>query len=270
LHKYRIHTGSLDIPALTLSHKKRCSGVFTMVSPVLHPIDSSVVVKLAPVSVHLQLQSQLDVAICHHQQTKIRRSCRGDYYGPIKRKRTRAHIHFAEDAIEFIENTEYLTIEDIEILWWTPKENKLIYQEAKGVVDEYRKAHGVNAKEFVKLFSKCANKSSTNGLLANTCTNGMLKQDSEDKELQVLDHLRTHRGLERQINPILSIYRNKYARIFLDVQANTPAQMEPEQKRRLLCAKSTQLTKPLRVLARLLAHGDSREVVHLIREELGK
>ena len=77
------------------------------------------------------------------------------------------------------------------------------------------------------------------------------------------------RGLERQIHTILNKHRPNYIQSVLDIQDNRlPDNLDLETKQRLLGVKAAKLSRPARILARLLAHSDHLEVTASIREEI--
>lgn len=154
---------------------------------------------------------------------------------------------------EYIEPNIYLTEEEIEQMWWSRQELYDIYRKARTVTVNFRKHHPDYTSNFGRLFAACAESSG-----------GLREFGIADLPAQ-----RAARGLERHIHAIIPKFRHQFMDCILNIQSNIPPDLPLEVQARLLCAKSCQLSKVSRNLARFLGHHDSVEVADLIREELG-
>jgi hypothetical protein len=152
---------------------------------------------------------------------------------------------------EYIEPNIYLTDEEMEQMWWSRQELYDIYRKVRTVTAHFRKHHPDYISDFGRLFATCAQSSG-----------GLREFGIADLPAQ-----RAARGLERHIHAIIPKFRNQFMDCILDIQSNSG--LDSEVQARLLCAKSCQLSKVSRNLARFLGHHDSVEVADLIREELG-
>jgi hypothetical protein len=154
---------------------------------------------------------------------------------------------------EQIESQLSLTPEERQNMWWTKKENSRIYEKTKALIIHFRTEQTDYLTDFNQMFKECAGASS---------------KRLRDYGFVDLHGRREARGLERQIHAILPKYRNKFVEYVLEVQAKIPKEVEPEVKSRMLCAKSLQLSRPSRALARINAYHDLNEVLKMIKDEL--
>lgn len=154
---------------------------------------------------------------------------------------------------EYIEANMCLTDEEIEQMWWSRQELYDIYRKVRTMTIHFRRHHPDYTSDFCRLFATCAESSG-----------GLREYVIADLPAQ-----RAARGLERHIHAIIPKFRNQFMDCILDIQSNMPPGLDLEVQARLLCAKSCQLSKVSRNLARFLGHHDSVEVADLIREELG-
>jgi hypothetical protein len=154
---------------------------------------------------------------------------------------------------EYIEPNICLTDEEMEQMWWSRQELYDIYRKVRTMTIHFRKHHPDYTSDFGRLFTACAQSSG-----------GLREYGIADLPAQ-----RAARGLERHIHEIIPKFRNQFMDCILDIQSNMSPDLDLEVQARLLCAKSCQLSKVSRNLARFLGHHDSVEVADLIREELG-
>jgi hypothetical protein len=154
---------------------------------------------------------------------------------------------------EYIEPNISLTDEEMEQMWWSRDELYDIYRKVRTMTIHFRKHHPDYTSDFGRLFATCAH--SSGGLREYAITD--------------LPAQRAARGLERHIHEIIPKFRNQFMDCILIIQSNIPPGLDLKVQARLLCAKSCQLSKVSRNLARFLGHHDSVEVADMIREELG-
>lgn len=152
----------------------------------------------------------------------------------------------------------YELTDDLESeIWWSKQELNEISEEARAVITAVRRNPESTSftSDFIQLFTMCAEKKAT-----------------RLRDHTLLDHQewRTSRGLERHVHDVLPRYKRNFLQIMLDTQQRLPKEMEPEMQERLLSAKSCQLSKPSRHLARLVAHQDCLDVAEMILEEQGR
>jgi hypothetical protein len=154
------------------------------------------------------------------------------------------------------ENELYLTPEEMALVWWSNEEVRENYQSAKDFAADYRRDNLESLKQFNELFLLCSDKSSMD-----------FKDLPSTKVAMAVMAQRDSRGLERSIHPIISTHRAKYTKTFLILQSKVPPEMSRAAKERVLCARSMQITRPSRAMARLLGHGDGLDVTKLLTQE---
>ena len=164
----------------------------------------------------------------------------------------------ANDAVEIESESDlYLTPEEMTLVWWSNEEVRENYQSAKDFAADFRRDNLESLNQYNELFLLCSDKSSVD----------FKDLPSTQVAMAVLAQ-RDVRGLERSIHPIISTHRAKYTKTFLILQSKVPKEMSLAAKERVLCARSMQISRPSRAMARLLGHGDRLEVAKLITQEL--
>jgi hypothetical protein len=153
-----------------------------------------------------------------------------------------------------------LTREDIADNWFSPMELRHIHQDASQTAAGYREKHASNSSQDIdQLFDGVSQQQSS-----------LIKSDSccSHSKIYVPDQCRqVCRGLERQVYTSIRKHGRRYIKGILKVQSKLPADIKPEMKARLLRARSLQLSKPSRLLAKFLAHGDAVEVGELLVQD---
>jgi hypothetical protein len=155
---------------------------------------------------------------------------------------------------EYYESNLCLTYEEVGRMWWSRDELQIINREVRVMSSYYRKHRCDYITDFEHLFSKCA----------ESCSGRRLREFG----LVHKPNQRPFRGLERLIHGTLSRHSSRYVISILKIQSKIPAEIDPELYVKLLCAKSLQLSKPSRNLARFAAYQDYFEVAGIISEEL--
>jgi hypothetical protein len=152
-------------------------------------------------------------------------------------------------------NPVCLTDEEIGRMWWSRDELLMISRDVRAMASYYRKHPSDYTSEFELFFSKGAEFSNRRlwevGLVHKT-------------------NQRPFRGLERLIHQTIPRRARCYVNSILKIQSKmTAKKINPELLAKLLCARSLQLSKPSRSLARVMAYQDYSEVAGIISEELG-
>jgi hypothetical protein len=160
-------------------------------------------------------------------------------------------VEFGSDNIEL-----YLTPDEIALVWWSNEEVRENYQSAKDFAADFRRDNVESLNQFNELFLLCSDKSSVD-----------FKDLPSTKVARAVLAQRDTRGLERSIHPIISTHRAKYTKTFLILQSKVPRELSQAAKERVLCARSMQITRPSRALARLLGHGDGLDVSQLLTQD---
>ena len=178
-----------------------------------------------------------------------------------RQKQPHRRVQFALDSNMEIqryyqEATIYLTDDDLKIYWWSRRELCHIYRLAKKVAAEFKKEEAASLKDFKPVFKLCFESSSLRRILESSSSQIIVRQQEGC------------RGIERFLHPILPSYRHMHGKTLLEIQLSLPANTTTEARERLLSAKSMQISKPSKTLAKLLAHGDSVESADLIRREV--
>jgi hypothetical protein len=161
-------------------------------------------------------------------------------------------------AVEFDsdKNELYLTPDEMALVWWSNEEVRENYQSAKDFAADFRRDNVESLNQFNELFLLCSDKSSVD-----------FKDLPSTKVARAVLAQRDTRGLERSIHPIISTHRAKYTKTFLILQSKVPRELSQAAKERVLCARSMQITRPSRALARLLGHGDGLDVSQLLTQD---
>jgi hypothetical protein len=189
---------------------------------------------------------------------------------PILKEAPSRRVRFALDLEEKDTKSQYCmpagvasTSQEKKNAWYSKKEINEKFQESQRLATEYREQHFDWLKDSSEQVLKFIDTSSQKGSIAST--------SASSEFTEVLNcHLNDCRGLERLVYPALSGHRLKYIKTLLATQSRIPENVQPELKAQVLRAKSLQLSKPWRVLASLLARGDSIEVINLVRDDLQK
>jgi hypothetical protein len=155
---------------------------------------------------------------------------------------------------EYYESHICLTYEEVGRMWWSRDELQIIDREVRVMSSSYRKHRSDYITEFDNLFSESA----------ESCSSRRLREFG----LAHKPNQRPFRGLERLIHGTRSRHSRAYVISILKIQSKIPADIDPELYVKLLCAKSLQLSKPSRNLARFMAYQDYFEVAGIISEEL--
>ena len=154
---------------------------------------------------------------------------------------------------ENYESNLCLTDEEMGLMWWSRGELEMIYQEVRAMVSYYKKHPSDYTSEFERLFSKCAEFSG---------------RQLRELGLVHKPNQRPFRGLERHIHHAIPTHSRGYVKSILKIQSKMPTEYNPRLRVKLLCAKSLQLSKASRNLARFMAYQDYSEVAGIVREEL--
>jgi hypothetical protein len=227
---------------------------------------SSLTVSSAPLLVE---EHSVPTFFPHDPQEASRRSPLDDESSPLhRRKKTRKEkqgnrVSFAkdfdDDIVEEDENRSSLTREeDIADNWLSPTELRHIRQDARQTAADYRENHASDSSQDIdRLFNAVSQESS------------LITSDPSHSEIcYIPDQCRQScRGLESQVYTIIRNHGRRYTNGILKVQSKLPADINPEMKARLLRARSLQLSKPSRMLAKFLAYGDAVEVRELFVQE---
>ena len=178
-------------------------------------------------------------------------------------KTTTRRVRFGQDAdalmVDYEPTPSLISERDIGICWWSRQEIRDMCFDAQRAVCMFRSGHIDSIDEFNRFFKICA---------MPTCNRGILKMDIESVHL--LQSLQNSgcRGLEGLLYPIIPRYRNKHVKSLLIAQTRIPIGAAPEVRERLLCAISTRISRPSRILSRLLAHCDASQVADQAKLEL--
>jgi hypothetical protein len=153
-------------------------------------------------------------------------------------------------------NLVCLTDEEMGRMWWSRDELRMISRDVRAMASYYRKHPSDYTSEFELFLSE-----------------GVESSDRRLWEFLGLVHMtnqRPFRGLERFIHPTIPRRTRCYVNSILKIQSKmTAKKINPKLLANLLCAKSLQLSKPSRKLARVMAYQDCSEVAGIISEELG-
>ena len=202
-------------------------------------------------------------AIEHHQNLEKSYCWRGTGKRQISyRKQRRCSVMFDQDSnlndrITYIEPSLTLTELDSQNCWWSKQETLDMCRDAKRVANLYRDRKADTLREFNRFFK-----------LANIKTS---KTRPADKEMgRLLQSLLQAdcRGLERVVYPVITRYRMQHAKTLLRIQAKIPSEVPPGSRERLLSVISARISKPSRIMAKLLARCDSCHVTDLLKQEL--
>jgi hypothetical protein len=155
---------------------------------------------------------------------------------------------------EYYESNICLTDEEMGRMWWSRDELQKIYQEVKAMASYYRKHPSDYTSAFEHLFSTCTE--STGRRLREL---GLVHKPNQ----------RPFRGLERLIHGTIPRHTRRYVNSILKIQSEMPVEINAELYGKLLCAKSSQLSKSSRYFARFMAYQDCFEVAGIMSEELG-
>ena len=202
------------------------------------------------------------------QASRRRRSPFEDRSPPLQRKKRKKIqgncVSFAVDLDDKIieqctvmdEDRLSLTREDITDNWWCPSEVLRIHQDASRTAADYReKQASDSSRELDQLFDAISQESSL-----IRC-----EDSASQSKIYIPDQCRqVCRGLERQVYASIRDYGRRYTKGILKVQSRLPADISPEMKARILRARSLQLSKPSRMLAKFLARGDTIEVREML------
>jgi hypothetical protein len=223
-------------------------------------------IPLPPLSVKDSPVSSMELAFQHQQEQDLlfgrkRIHSRRQNSKQSRRKLSKGRVQFALDSNleiqrNYQEATICLTDDDLKASWWSRRELCHFYRDAQRVAAEFKQQEATSLNDFKPLFMLCFESSSLRQILDSSCSQIMVRQQEGC------------RGIERFLHPILSRYRQMHSKTLLEIQLRLPADATPEAKERLLSAKSMQISKPSKALAKLLAHGDSVESADLIRREL--
>jgi hypothetical protein len=137
-----------------------------------------------------------------------------------------------------------------ERLWWTADEVEMMRQGTIVVINSY-KENVDYIREFYNVFTLCAQSTWDEGY-------------PDDLPEDVLRSAQTSaRGLEIQILSILDRYRAKYVESILLTQDTLAGdrQMDPETRATALSARSMQISRTGRILARVLGDADAAQVI---------
>jgi hypothetical protein len=238
-------------------------GSYNMDQPALlsDSQDSSTTSSLAVSSSSLVVGEHMSTLCPHDPQASTRRSLFLQD-SPLYRKRKREKkqgncVSFAIDLNDNIveqytmdQDRLSLTREDIADKWFSPIELRRIHQDARRAAADCREKHAIDSSRDTldQLFNVVSQESS------------FIKPGSSSHAKMYTPNQCLHgvyRGLERQVYTSIRNHRRRYTQVILKVQSKlVPADIKPEMKARLLRARSLQLSKPSRMLAKLLAHGD--------------
>ena len=221
---------------------------------------------LADASSSLEGEDSICPLIPAHDNQASRRSKRSPFEdrSPLQRKKRKKMqgsncVSFAVDSdnkivvqyyIVMDEDRSPLTREDIADNWWRPIELRRIHQDASRAAADYREKHAStdSSRDLDRLFNVASQESS---LIRS-------EESSSHSKMYIPDQCRqVCRGLERQVYASIQDYGHRYTKGILKVQSKLPADINPEMKARLLRARSLQLSKPSRMLAKFMAHGDA-------------
>jgi hypothetical protein len=203
----------------------------------------------------------MGIALEQHEEQDMLLGRKRILHPSSRRKHLKSRVQFALDSNmeiqrHYQEATICLTDDDLKTCWWSRRELRHINRDAKEVTTEFKQEEAASLKNFKRVFKLCFDSSSMGQILESSCAQILVHQQEEC------------RGIERFVHPILSSYRHMHRKTLLEIQLSLPADATPEANERLLSSKSMQISKPSRILAKLLAHGDSVESADLIRREL--
>jgi hypothetical protein len=183
-------------------------------------------------------------------------------YGKKRKKKQNNRVSFAVDSDDNIAEQYFivdeqqqdrlsLTREDIAATWLSPMELLQIHRDAIRTAAGYRAKHASDSSQDIdQLF----NVSQESSLIKSDSSQHLKLHDIPDQCRQAC------RGLERQVYTSIRNHIRRHTKTILKVQFKIPADVNSEMKARLLRARSLQLSKPSRILAKFLAHGDVLEV----------
>lgn len=193
--------------------------------------------------------------------------CRKNVHGNShsKKKRVQFHLEYRPDddssttcspAIPSVYGDDTPTAlstydDDLPGIWWNKDEYDEIRDDALNVSDYYIESCKDYTEKFLAIFS----------LLKQSDENRVFPKDA------CLMSYTSARGLENVIYPILNHFRRKAVRGVLQAQSNLPHDLDLDVRQRLLSAKSRYLSKPARVLAKVLGDGDALVADIVQREE---
>lgn len=203
----------------------------------------------------------MGIALEQHEEQDMLLGRKRILHPSSRRKHLKSRVQFALDSNmeiqrHYQEATICLTDDDLKTCWWSRRELCHMNRDAKEVTAEFKHEEAASLKDFKRVFKLCLDSSPMGQILESSCSQILVRQQEEC------------RGIERFLHPILSSYRHMHRKTLLEIQLSLPADATPEANERLLSSKSMQISKPSRILAKLLAHGDSVESADLIRREL--
>jgi hypothetical protein len=146
--------------------------------------------------------------------------------------------------------------EDIKPLWFSRSEIQQILREANQILINVKVGNNGYASETIRLFQECSKESNIPKLIASN-ESALLSPPRDDL-----------RGLERRMHTILSQFRTFHVRSLLKTQKKLKKLTKSELHQRLLRSTSKHTSRVSRAWAIVLAHGDSMQVIKIIREEL--
>jgi hypothetical protein len=146
--------------------------------------------------------------------------------------------------------------EDLKSLWSSRCELEKNRTEAGEALRNVSIGSKHYTKGVIRLFQECSSKQSNISKLLSSCESTLLNPPREDL-----------RGLERQMHKGISQYRTFHVRTLLKQQQTLTKKSETHQ--RMLRSISLNTSRVSRVWAIVLAHGDSIQVVNMVREEIG-
>jgi hypothetical protein len=223
-----------------------------LVPPILFVQDSPV----CATGIAFQQQEEQDMLLGRKRDHPSRQNLKQS-----RRKQPKGRVRFALDSNmeiqrHYQEATICLTNDDLKTSWWSRRELFNIYRAAKKVAADFKQEEAASLEGFKPVFKLCFESSSLRQILESSCSQILVRQREGC------------RGVERFLHPVLSSYRLMHRKTLLGIQSSLPADATPGAKERLLSAKSMQISKPSKTLAKLLAHGDSVESADMIRREL--
>ena len=246
---------------LVLDTVMRISNYNNMLDQLAPPSDSQYISSLV-LSTSSVVGEHMSTALFPHDPQASRILPSEDTSPLCRKKRKKKQGNCVSFAIDLDENIvkQYtmgedrlsLTREELADKWLSPIELRNIHQDASRTATDCRaKYAGDSFRDTIdQLFNVVSQESS------------LIKSgSSQHAKMYTPNQCRQGcRGLERQVYTSIRNHGHRYTKAILKVQSKLPADIKPEMKARLLRARSLQLSKPSRLLAKLLAHGDTLEV----------
>jgi hypothetical protein len=155
-----------------------------------------------------------------------------------------------------------LTKEDIQNSWWTSKDTANTFQELREIIGSFLASEPRTMSDFGHLLSHCHEASSDNNSLLDSNHNHTLTARDELQQgvLLILPMVEASmRGLEIDLAPGLREIRRTYQREVLKCADRLPQNLNRDLKDRMLATRSANLSRPLRMLARVMGEADAVE-----------